>query len=87
MSEEGKVIEVELEEGKQFSDVMKSKRFISFMVYLIATYLLFPLGTHFFPEVFATINPNLFMEHATNVILVLIGGYSAQDAMNALRKK
>lgn len=74
-------------DNKNSTDVLKSKRFISFMVYLIVTYVLFPIGVELLPDVFGTLNPNLVIEHTTQVVLVIIGGYSAQDALAALRKK
>ena len=76
-----------MEDNKSPFDVLKSRRFISFVVYLAVTYVLFPVAQQVFPEVFASINPNLFMENATDAILVLIGGYSAQDAVRALKAK
>lgn len=74
-------------DGKTAIDVLKSKRFISFIVYIVVTYLLFPLGQELVPSVFGTLNPVQVMEQMTTVVMVVIGGYSAQDALSALRKK
>lgn len=72
---------------KKASDILVSKRFVSYVVYIVATFLVFPILSKVFPEVFGAINMDLFVENATDVVLLLIGGYSAQDAFRALKKK
>lgn len=74
-----------LPEGKSAWDVFRSKRFITLLVFVFVTYFVIPFTTSAFPD--WHLNAQLLTENTTAVVLAIITGYSAQDALRAIKGK
>jgi hypothetical protein len=68
-------------EEKRAMDVLRSRRFISFVVGIVLAVFVVPIVNQVFPE--WMLNVADLQEQITNLVLVLIGGYTAQDLMTA----
>jgi uncharacterized membrane protein len=73
--------------NKRISDVLKSRRFVSFAVYIVVNLLAIPLLKFYFPNFSQYVNAYLFTEHSTEIVMLLIAGYSLQDAVSAYVSK